>query len=65
MYGDNYWKIEFNKMIDFANTKNSKVFTTVYNNVDGSRKYGFQNNIHINDQGLVVKSMIKRGNPQN
>ena len=40
MYGDNYWKIEFNKMIDFANTKNSKVFTTVYNNVDGSGEYG-------------------------
>ena len=26
MYGDNYWKIEFNKMIDFANTKNKRIY---------------------------------------
>ena len=55
MYGDNYWPIEFNRMIDFANKTNSQAYTTVYNNLDGSGEYGFQNNIHINDQGLVIK----------
>ena len=42
-------------MIDFANETNNQIFTTVYNNLDGSGEYGFKNNIHISEEGLVIK----------
>ena len=54
LYGDNYWPIELEKMIDFTNQSMTEIYTTAYSNKDGDGEYGFENNIFVRDDGIVI-----------
>ena len=54
MYGDNYCPINFNKLIKCHNENNSLITLTAYSNKDGKGEYGFNNNVRINRNGLVI-----------
>lgn len=53
LYGDNYWPIEWDNMIDLYEKKNAKVMTTVFSNRNGTGEYGRQNNIKVGADGFV------------
>ncbi len=54
LYGDNYWPVELNKMFDLYKTTGTKIMTTVFSNKYGTAKYGFQNNIFVGSDNVVV-----------
>jgi len=53
LYGDNYWPIELNKMLDLYNKKNVKVSTTIFSNKNGTGEYGKENNAEVGDDNFV------------
>tara|TARA_B100000586_G_C20015215_1_gene386513 strand:+ start:182 stop:943 length:762 start_codon:yes stop_codon:yes gene_type:complete len=55
VYGDNYWKIELDDMINFYNHKKSLITTTVFTNKDGTGEYGYKNNIFVGPDSSVLK----------
>ena len=55
MYGDNYWKIELEKMISHFISTNKYLMTTVYDNKMEDGEYGKEINVHVSDAGIVTK----------
>lgn len=55
IYSDNYWPMNLKKMTNFYHNKNLEAMVTVYNNKDGSAEYGFQNNMLISKDRLVLE----------
>lgn len=53
LYGDNFWPIKLNKMLDLYKEKKAKVLTTVFSNKVGSGEYGYENNICIGKDSVV------------
>jgi len=60
VYGDNYWPIELDQMLDLYHRKKVKVSTNVFSNKNGTGEYGYENNIVVSDDGLVIKYDKKR-----
>lgn len=63
LYGDNYWPLNLSALADFYRFKNVLALTTVYANMDGGGEYGFENNIHLASDGLVLGYDKTRKNP--
>ena len=55
MYGDNYWKIELEKMIAHFKLTKKNLMTTVYDNKMQDGEYGKENNIQVSELGVVKK----------
>ncbi|MBI4333149.1 MAG: HAD-IIIA family hydrolase [Chloroflexi bacterium] len=55
MYGDNYWPLNLKRLLAFYNEHGTLASTTVYANKDGKGEYGAENNIHVDDDGYVLK----------
>ena len=55
LYGDNYWPLELNRMINFFVKMKCKISTTVFSNKNGTGEYGYENNIVVDNDGFVVK----------
>jgi len=53
VYGDNYWPIEFHKMINLYNSTDSLISTTVFSNKHGTGEYGLKNNTHVLDNRVL------------
>jgi len=53
LYGDNYWPMELNKMLDLYNQRNVKMLTTVFSNRKGTGEYGQENNIRVRKDKFV------------
>jgi len=60
LYGDNYWPIELNQMLNLYNEKNAKVSTTVFSNKQGTGEYGYENNIEVGKDNFVNRYDKKR-----
>jgi D-glycero-D-manno-heptose 1,7-bisphosphate phosphatase len=55
LYGDNYWPIQLDDMIDlYAKTK-TQVLTTIFSNKNGTGEYGWENNVEVG-----VNNYVKR-----
>lgn len=55
MYGDNYWPLNLERLLQFYDRQKTLASTTVYANKDGKGEYGSENNVYVNDENLVVK----------
>jgi len=55
LYGDNYWPIEIDKMINSYNKNKSLISLTAYSNKKGKGEYGYKNNIQVNQKGVVTE----------
>ena len=55
LYGDNYWTIELGAMWSNYQRLGANVSTTVFSNKNGTGEYGFENNVVIGDDNLVIK----------
>jgi len=64
LYGDNYWPIEYHHMMESYRRKNVPVATTIFRNSDGTGEYGWQNNVEVDREGLVVQYDKTRTAPQ-
>jgi D-glycero-D-manno-heptose 1,7-bisphosphate phosphatase len=53
LYGDNYWPIEFEGMLDLYERTGAKVTTTVFSNEEGTGEYGHENNVEVGEDGYV------------
>lgn len=53
MYGDNYWAIEFPRMCSTFESSDARISTTVFSNKNGTGEYGFENNVLVDEDGLV------------
>jgi len=60
LYGDNYWPIELNSMMELYHKKSAKLLTTVFSNKNGTGEYGYENNVVVGNDGLVIKYDKKR-----
>jgi|TARA_Y100000310_G_C20672673_1_gene811184 D-glycero-D-manno-heptose 1,7-bisphosphate phosphatase len=60
LYGDNYWPLELDLMLDLYNCKNVNVTTTVFSNENGTGEYGYENNIFVRKNCLVGEYDRKR-----
>jgi D-glycero-alpha-D-manno-heptose 1-phosphate guanylyltransferase len=60
MYGDNYWPIELDAMSSNYQKLNASVTTTVFSNKNGTGEYGFDNNVKVGNDGMVIKYDKKR-----
>jgi histidinol-phosphate phosphatase family protein len=54
MYGDNYWPLDLQKLLDFYISHDTLVSTTVYANKDGRGEYDNENNIYVDNNGFVA-----------
>jgi len=63
LYGDNYWPIELDKMLDLYNKKNVRVSTTVFSNKNGTGEYGKENNTEVGDDNFVKQYDKQRKSP--
>ncbi len=52
LYGDNYWPIELDAMLELYRRTGSNVLMTVFGNRDGTGEYGRENNVET-ELGLV------------
>lgn len=64
VYGDNYWKIEMAYMLKTYSSKNTDALITVFGNKQGTGEYGFENNVTINSNSLVIDYDDTRTNPK-
>lgn len=69
LYADNYWSLQLKSMYEFFSAKGGKKSgavgtVTVYNNKDGFGEYGYQNNMLVADNGLVLKYDRSRKDPE-
>jgi len=55
MYGDNYWPLNLEKLLEFYTGQKTLASVTVYANRDGSGEYGAENNISVDESGRVLK----------
>ena len=55
LYGDNYWPIEFDRMVNLYRHKRVFVSTTVFSNLRGTGEYGKENNIEVSADGFVKR----------
>jgi D-glycero-D-manno-heptose 1,7-bisphosphate phosphatase len=55
LYGDNYWPIELDAMWTNYKQTGAVVTTTVFSNKNGTGEYGFENNVLIGDDNMVIK----------
>ncbi|MBL11051.1 MAG: hypothetical protein CL402_11155 [Acidiferrobacteraceae bacterium] len=55
MYGDNYWPIEIDQILEQAGRNRGQASTTVFSNVDGTGEYGYANNIAVASDGRVLR----------
>lgn len=62
MYGDNYWPIALNEMWKKYLELNVDILTTVFSNLHGTGEYNYENNILVDDKGMVMKYDKKRKN---
>jgi len=53
LYGDNYWRVELDKMLNLYKEKKAKVLTTVFSNRQGRGEYGYENNIELGKDAFV------------
>jgi len=53
LYGDNYWPIEIDNMLDLYNKKNARALTTIFSNKNGTGEYGNENNTEIGDDNFI------------
>jgi len=60
MYGDNYWPIEIDNMWINYKELGSSISTTVFSNTNGTGEYGFENNVVVGNDGMVLKYDKKR-----
>ena len=60
LYGDNYWPLELNKMINFYSQMKCQISTTVFSNIYGTGEYGYENNIVVDKDRFVIKYDKKR-----
>jgi len=60
IYGDNYWPIELKAMWFNYKQTNTRVSTTVFSNKNGTSEYGYENNVEVGSDGMVVKYDKKR-----
>ena len=60
IYGDNYWPIELDKMWSNYQKTGTNVSTTVFSNKNGTGEYGYENNVVVGKDGLVIKYDKKR-----
>ena len=60
LYGDNYWPIELEVMCATYKKLGANISTTVFSNKTGTGEYGFENNVVVGDDGMVVKYDKKR-----
>ena len=60
MYGDNYWPIELDAMWSNYQQSGVKVSTTVFSNKNGTGEYGYENNVVVGKDGIVLKYDKKR-----
>ena len=54
-YADNYWPIQLEAMIKNLNKKKAIISTIVFDNIDGTGEYGYENNVQVNSEGFVIK----------
>ena len=54
LYGDNYWPIEMKKMWFNYEKLNVGITTTVFSNKNGTGEYGLENNVIVNNDGIVI-----------
>ena len=64
MYGDNYWPLELESMIEHYIRTSVKISSTVFSNHNGTGEYGYENNVVVGDDGLVIKYDKKRNTSQ-
>jgi len=55
MYGDNYWPIEFERMLEHYRAGRAPVMTTIFDNKNGTGEYGAENNIRVGSDGMVKR----------
>jgi len=55
MYGDNYWPIELEAMCSNYKKLGTSVSTTVFSNKNGTGEYGYENNVLIGNNGIIIK----------
>jgi len=60
LYGDNYWPVELGGMVELYDNTKVKVSTTVFSNKNGTGEYGYENNVVVADDGVVIKYDKKR-----
>ena len=60
LYGDNYWPIELETMLSNYQQLGTSVSTTVFSNKSGTGEYGYENNVLVGANGIVVKYDKKR-----
>ena len=58
--GNNYWPIELDAMWSNYQQLNSSVSTTVFSNRNGTGEYGFDNNVEVENDGMIVNYDKKR-----
>jgi D-glycero-D-manno-heptose 1,7-bisphosphate phosphatase len=55
MYGDNYWPLDLEALLEAYTMHKTLASTTVYANKDGKGEYGAENNICVDNNGYVLK----------
>ena len=55
LYGDNYWPVALDAMWTNYKQTGAVVTTTVFSNKNGTGEYGFENNVLIGDDNMVIK----------
>ena len=55
MYGDNYWPVNLQNMLSNYLMSDTLVSTTVFSNIKGTSEYGFENNVVVGNNGIIVK----------
>ena len=60
MYGDNYWHIELDNLWANYQQLGASISTTVFSNKNGTGEYGYENNVLVNKDGMVVRYDKKR-----
>lgn len=53
LYGDNYWPIALNGMLELFRQSNVAILTTVFRNARGTGEYGFENNVEVGAEQMV------------
>ncbi|MEI7998043.1 MAG: sugar phosphate nucleotidyltransferase [Candidatus Omnitrophota bacterium] len=60
LYGDNYWPIEKKEITALFESKKASALTTVFSNKRGTAEYGWENNVEVGEDAVVVEYDKKR-----
>ncbi|MDO8623499.1 MAG: HAD-IIIA family hydrolase [archaeon] len=63
IYGDNYWPMNLDKMVNFYNNLGVDASVTIYNNRFGLAEYGPENNVHVSEDGHILNYDRTRTSP--